>query len=121
MQASPRDSGIRGRTFVHDPRVFNFLTGQSGSITPFQASIRVYSLRPNRLVTTISTGADGRFQVQLRPGLYRLEPDTMWHGRVLQPDEIVIGSYEAAHPVTIEVRPHRFAPLTITYERMMGF
>jgi hypothetical protein len=120
-QGGTLTAGIAGQTLVHDGRVFNIVTGQIGSTTPFHASHRVYSVGSGRLVTTITTGADGRFRVALRPGFYRLVPDTMWRGRVLQAGEVVIGSYESARPVTVRVRSRSFAPLTITYERAMGF
>src|SRR2546426_713017 len=87
VQAGTNNCGIAGQTFVHDSRVFNPFTGQVGSTGPFQASLRVYSVRPDRLVTTVVTDAEGRFQVALRPGTYRVVPDTMWQGRVLGPDE----------------------------------
>lgn len=120
VQAGKLSSGISGQTFVHDSRVFSFPTGQPGINSPFYASLRVYAAGSGRLVTTITTDSAGRFQVSLRPGNYQVVPDTMAQGRVLGPGEIVIGSYETAAPVSIRVPPHRFAPLTITYERAMG-
>ena len=113
-------TGIEGQTFLHDSYVVNLFTRQVGVTGPFQASLRVYSVKSEQLVTTIRTDREGRFQVRLRPGVYRVAPDTMWQGHVLLPSAIVVGSYEAASAVTVQVTPHRVAALTITYERMMG-
>jgi hypothetical protein len=130
-EAGTLTSGISGQTLVHDGFAVKVFAGQmgstntprivgsAGSIDPFRASLRVYSVGSGRLVTTITTGAEGRFRVRLRPGFYRVVPDTMWHGQVLRADA-VIGRYEVARATTVRVRPHRFVPLTITYERVMG-
>ena len=121
LLAGNPNSGLDGQVLLHDSRVINIFTGQVGITAPFQASLRVYSLNSNRLVTSFTTTAGGRFQVHLPPGSYRLVPDTMWQGRALLPGEIVLGPYAAALPINLRVWPHRFSPLTITYEQMMGF
>jgi hypothetical protein len=120
MRAGTLNTGIGGQTLLHDASVVNLFTRQVGIIAPFYASLRVYLAGSDRLVTTITTDAEGRFRVELRPGFYRVVPDPMWRGRVLSADELVIGSYESAAPVKVQVRPHRVAPLTIIYEQMMG-
>jgi hypothetical protein len=65
-------------------------------------------------------GLAGRFQVALPPGDYRVAPDTMRNGQVLEPGQTVIGRYEAATPVDATVHAHRFTRLAITYEEHMG-
>jgi hypothetical protein len=65
-------------------------------------------------------GLAGRFQVALPPGDYRVAPDTMRNGQVLEPGQTVIGRYEAATPVDATVHAHRFIRLAITYEEHIG-
>ncbi len=112
-------SGILVQTYVHDRWVVNPFTGQVGGTFPFQASLRVYSVRSGRLVTTVMTDLAGHARISLRPGDYELVPDTMQHGQVTDAD-IIIGRFEAASPTIVRVRGHRFVPSTITYEENMG-
>ena len=112
-------SGISVQTYVHDPWVVNLFTGQVGGTFPFQASLRVYSVRSGRLVTTVMTDSAGHARISLHPGDYQVVPDTMHYGQVTDAD-VIIGRFETASPMTVRVGGHRFVPLAITYEENMG-
>jgi hypothetical protein len=80
----------------------------------------VYSAATGEFIAAVTTDPAGRFQVALPPGDYRVAPDTMHIGQVLEPGQTVIGRYEEAALVDVTVHAHRFTRLAITYEEHMG-
>lgn len=68
---------------------------------PFATRIRVVA--DGRLVTTVTSGADGRFHVTLDPGRYTLEPEA-------KPGP------PSAGPVDVTVKADTFEQVTITFD-----
>jgi hypothetical protein len=118
-QARPKSSGLSGQVLLHNSLVAN-LGRPKASISPFRASFRVYSAATGAFIVAVTTDSLGRFEALLPPGNYRLVPDTMFNGQVLEQGEIVIGRYEEAAPVDVTIHPHRRTKLVITYEERMG-
>jgi hypothetical protein len=106
----------------------NFVTTLAGTppppgIGPFRASLRIYSREDKALVGTVTTDAQGKFQIQLPPGDYRIVPDVMRGSDVLAPGDepmIIVGRYEAAPPSEISLHRNQYAQVTITYKMYMG-
>ena len=117
----PHHSGIEGQVFLHNRFVVNGNSGQVGTTVPFHATFQVYSAKKARIITTVTADSDGMFRVFLPPGQYHLVPETMWRGRALKPDEIVIGPYEVSGSLDVIARQHELTPVSILYEQMMGF
>jgi hypothetical protein len=119
-QGRPRhSSGLIGQIILHNGLTVN-LGRPSASSRPFPASVGVYAAATGDLVVAVTSDRVGRFQVALPPGDYRVVPDTMHHGRVVEPSQVVIGRYEEASPVEVTVRAHGYARLAISYEERMG-
>ena len=105
-----------------------FIGGLVGSppphITSFPASVRIYSRRTHQLVRTITTDSEGRFEVKLTPGEYRIIPDIIQNGHVVAPGDaqgiIIIGIYEAAPALEVTVKPNNRLKVTIMYRMLMG-
>jgi hypothetical protein len=123
-------SGIKGKVLLYNPYVAtrtpvvcssNVLVATSGSTNLFQASFRVYNARTGKFITSVTTHKLGHFRVSLATGRYRVVPETMRGGQVLQPGMIVIGNTQWAPPFNVTVRPYRFTAVTVTYREMMGF
>lgn len=106
-----------------------FVAGLVGSPTPprigpFRASLRIYLRGSNESVETVTTDAQGRFKLELRPGEYRIVPDIMQGGRVVARGDAqgicIIGIYEAAPALDISLKPNRSLTVTINYTMRMG-
>jgi hypothetical protein len=97
---APTESGINGLVRigpispVEQPGVTNE--------APYEATILVKNAGGDT-VTTVKSGADGRFTVNLAPGTYTLEPQSPGQLPFAQPQEVV-------------VEPHRFTDVTVDYD-----
>jgi hypothetical protein len=73
---------------------------------PLAVDIEVYSSDGDDLITTVRSGADGRFAVQLDAGDYLLVP--------LPPDPA--SEFPAAGEQQVIVRPERWTEVAISYD-----
>ena len=103
--ATPAPSGIRG-TVILGPTC---ATGESPGaydpvpcLTPYAAELVIVD-RDNVLVTRVSAGADGRFEVTLPPGEYVVAPQSS-------------DSFPSAQPLPVEVTPGEYAEIQINYD-----
>jgi hypothetical protein len=98
--AAKLDSGIAGKVLL-GPTCPVQRVGQTCE-TAYRTTIEVLTARRHRLVKKVRSGSDGRFRVQLAPGRYTL---TGAHSGLPR-----------ATPVTVTVRAHRYAHVTIRFD-----
>jgi len=96
------DSGIRGRVVI-GPSCPVQVVGENCADKPYATDLRVIEPSTKEQVATTSSGANGRFEVALPAGRYRLEPP----GSATLP---------RAAPVEVVVPPHRYATTTIRFD-----
>jgi hypothetical protein len=96
-------SGVRGQVLIGPScpviRIDNPCPDQ-----PYQANLTVFSLDGQK-VTRFSSGADGKFEIQLPPGNYILHPES--------PDGRPIPS---AADVPFTVLPDQFSEVVVTFD-----
>ena len=97
---APRDSGIRG-TVTIGPVSPVARPGEAGT-RPYEAALLIS--RPGERDVTVSSGADGRFQVPLAPGTY-----TILSARSASTPPTL-------KPVTVTVEPHAFSSVTVEFD-----
>jgi hypothetical protein len=100
--APPTDSGIAGLVLI-GPQCPVVQEGEPCPDVPFEAELRVRA--DDGRVSTTRSGPDGRFRLELAPGHYVVEP--------VAPNP---GAPPQASPVGVEVAPHAFTDVTITYD-----
>ena len=96
-------SGIIGQVFI-GPTCPSIPPGFDCPDAPFQTSISFYSSR-GKLVTRVTTDAEGHFAVTLKPGVYVLVPDGA---------ESLYPPYVTALEVIVQKK--EFTPVIITYD-----
>jgi len=97
---APTDSGIRGEVRIGP--VSPVETVGTPATKPYAATLVVRSVDEGRDVT-VTSGADGRFSVDLAAGTYVIEP-------------VQGNPLPTAQPITVEVEPHRFTAVVIDYD-----
>lgn len=97
-------AGIRGLVLI-GPQCPVVQEGVPCPDAPFAAEIVVRRAGDGDIVTTVRSGADGRFEVALEPGRYRLEP--------VSPNG---GAPPAAAAIEAEVAAGAYTPVTILYD-----
>ena len=122
----PQTAQVEGQILLDSGGFVNVLVGSPPPprIGPFPASLRIYSRRTNQFVETVAADAEGRFEIKLLPGEYRIIPDLMQNNRVVAPGDapgvVVAGTYEAAPPLEISVKPNDHLLVTILYKIARG-
>jgi hypothetical protein len=99
----PQDSGIAGLVLI-GPQCPVVQEDVPCPDEPFEAELRVRGVDGDAVAATRS-GPDGRFRIELAPGRYAVEPVTPNPGAPPQ-----------AATVEVEVTPHVFVELTITFD-----
>jgi hypothetical protein len=102
-EAIPR-SGIEGRVTI-GPQCPVLEEGVPCPDRPYQAELRVLEESSGRVVVTFTSGADGRFRVDLPPGRYVLDP-----GEPLLVDE------PRAEKMTINVEAGSYTEVTVRFD-----
>ena len=97
----PSDSGIEGEVRIGP--VSPVETAGTPASAPYAAEMLIHHEDGRGKVVRVRSGEDGRFRVNLAPGIYVVEP-------------VVAEVLPVAAPVTVEVEPHRFAKVTINYD-----
>jgi len=97
---TPSDSGISGLVTIGPVSPVQ-QQGESG-VAPYTARI-IVRRAGGGTVAEVSSGADGRFSVDLVPGRYVLEPQST-------------GALPFAGPQEVTVEPHRFTEVTVHYD-----
>jgi hypothetical protein len=122
----PSGAFLWGRVLLNSG---NFVVGLVGSpappqIGPFGASLRIYERRTHEFVEAVTTDIQGRFEINLEPGEYRIVPDIMQENRVVAPGDaqgiVLIGTYEAAPAFVISLKRNQALAVTIVYEMHRG-
>lgn len=98
------DSGVTGQVFI-GPTCPHIRPGFDCPDQPFQTSITVLTLH-GRIVRQLTTDAQGRFQVSLKPGRYLLVPALPNGPRGLP----------SAQPTEVTVARHIYTTVTIIYD-----
>jgi hypothetical protein len=70
----PPDSGIRGLVTLGPTCPVQVEGDPQPCSTTYAATLEIHDQASDRLITTVSSGADGRFEVRLAPGTYRIVP-----------------------------------------------
>ncbi len=117
---------VRGQVLLRTGNLIGGLVG--GPPLPefvrFTASLRVYSRPDKQLIETFATDAQGRFDLRLRPGAYRIVPDIMQGNRTIAPgdtqDLIIIGFHQEAPGLDFSLKLNRSQTVTVVYESVMG-
>jgi hypothetical protein len=98
--ATPTDSGINGLVTIGPISPVEQVGVPNDA--PYQATI-VVNTADGDAVTTVKSGADGLFTVNLAPGAYVLEPQSS-------------GLLPFAQPQEVTVQPHLYAEVTVSYD-----
>ena len=98
--STPGDSGIEGMVTI-GPISPVQRQGEPGE-RPYAGRILVKRM-DGRAVAEVMSGADGRFKVDLKPGSYRLEPQSP-------------GPLPIARPQEVTVEPHKFTEVSVSYD-----
>jgi len=72
---------------------------------PYAGTIDIFS-ESGRLLKAVSSSADGKFRVGLKPGTYTLKPEPRDPAR----------PYPMGKPVTVTVKPGSYATVNIQYD-----
>jgi hypothetical protein len=97
------DSGIEGRV-VLGPQCPVVSLESPCPDKPFEADVQVVN-GSGDVVATAHSGKDGRFSVRVEPGSYTLKP--------VSPNQ---NGFPIGKEVSVRVRPHRFAHVTVTFD-----
>jgi hypothetical protein len=100
--AASTDSGIRGRAVV-GPMCPVEIAGTPCPDRPLQAKFEVVDAS-GKVVDTVSTGKDGRFQVPLPPGTYVLRAAAS------------NSPFPTLKEMTVRVRAHRFTSIVVAFD-----
>lgn len=95
-----RGSVLLGPTCPNPPSVGP--EGQVPCLTPYAAELVVLDSE-GKVITRVTSGADGTFQVDVPPGEYVVTPATN-------------DSYPIAQPVSVQVVPGNYAEVQINYD-----
>ncbi len=95
-------SGVRGTVMI-GPTCAVQRVGQECADKPYAAELRVVDSADNQQVATVSSGANGRFEVALSPGRYRIESANS-------------KSPPRAEPVEVTVPPHRYVNVSLRFD-----
>jgi hypothetical protein len=95
-------SGVRGTVLI-GPTCAAQRVGQDCADKPYAAELRVVDPASNQQVATLSSGANGRFEVALSPGRYRIESGSS-------------KSLPRAEPVEVTVPPHRYVNVMLRFD-----
>lgn len=68
------DSGIRGLVTLGPTCPVQVENDPQPCSTTYAATLEIHDQVSDRLITTVTSGADGRFEVRLAPGTYRIVP-----------------------------------------------
>jgi predicted small lipoprotein YifL len=68
------DSGIRGLVTLGPTCPVQTENDPQPCSTTYAATLEIHDQATDKLVTTVTSGADGRFEVRLPPGTYRIVP-----------------------------------------------
>jgi hypothetical protein len=71
---NPPDSGIRGLVTLSPTCPVQVEGDPDPCWTPYAATLEIHEQASDKLVTTVTSGADGHFEVRLAPGTYRIVP-----------------------------------------------
>jgi predicted small lipoprotein YifL len=71
---SAPDSGIRGLVTLGPTCPVQTENDPQPCSTTYAATLEIHDQATDELVTTVTSGADGRFEVRLGPGTYRIVP-----------------------------------------------
>lgn len=117
---APTPSGVQGSTMAWRMTMIrnDGLAHSVYSLAPLTAQIQIYSLSTGRLVTTVTSGPRGRFQVSLRPGQYRLVPKKQYLDPNIDPQPGDLAPYAPryqAAPVIIRVLPGSYKRVQFEY------
>jgi hypothetical protein len=100
-EASPgMNSGINGDVTIGPVRPH--ATFGVRNVEPYRASIKVVTSN-GRLVAAVQSGSDGKFHIELSPGIYTLQPQSS-------------ALYPRASPQTVVVEPKSFTKVRIEYD-----
>ncbi len=98
--STPSDSGIQGEVRIGP--VSPVETPGTEANKPYSAELTIRPTAGGRSLR-VTSGQDGRFRVALKPGTYVVEPR---QGNPLP----------TAQPLTVHVKAHEFASVTIEYD-----
>jgi hypothetical protein len=98
--STPVDSGVTGRVWL-GPTCPVQRPGET-CMRPYQATLAVHKSAGGRLVKRFRSSTNGRFRVHLPPGRYRFQATHKGYPRL--------------QPISVTVRPHRFATITIRFD-----
>ena len=71
---NPPDSGIRGLVTLGPTCPVQVEGDPQPCSTTYAATLEIHDQASDKLITTVTSGADGRFEVRLAPGTYRIVP-----------------------------------------------
>jgi hypothetical protein len=100
--ANLASSGIRGAVVI-GPTCAVQRVGQRCADEPYATELRIVDLKNDEQVATVTSDANGRFEVALAPGQYRIEPASS-------------RSPPSAAPVDVEVAAQRYAAIRIHFD-----
>lgn len=90
---NPPDSGIRGLVTLGPTCPVQTENDPEPCATTYAATLEIHEQASDKLVTTVSSGADGRFEVRLAPGTYRIVPQVAEVLPIAAPvDDIVVAA-----------------------------
>jgi hypothetical protein len=87
---SAPDSGIRGLVTLGPTCPVQVEGDPQPCSTTYAATLEIHDQASDRLITTVTSGADGRFEVRLAPGTYRIVPQVAEVLPVAAPVEDVV-------------------------------
>jgi hypothetical protein len=94
------NSGINGDVTIGPVRPH--ATFGLRNVGPYRASIKVVDSN-GRLVADVQSGSDGKFHIELSPGIYTLQPQSS-------------ALYPRASPQSVVVKPKSFTKVRIEYD-----
>lgn len=87
------DSGIRGLVTLGPTCPVQTENDPEPCATTYAATLEIHEQASDKLVTTVTSGADGRFEVRLAPGTYRIVPQVAEVLPIAAPvDDIVVAA-----------------------------
>ena len=102
--STPPDSGIRGLVMLAPTCAVQQENDPDPCATTYAATLEIHDSATERLVATVSSGADGRFEVRLPAGTYDIRPQSA--------EVLPIGT-----PVdSVEVEAGRFTEVQVDFD-----
>jgi hypothetical protein len=84
------NSGIRGLVTLGPTCPVQIEGDPQPCSTTYAATLEIHEQASDKLITTVSSGADGRFEVRLAPGTYRIVPQVAEVLPIAEPVEGIV-------------------------------